>query len=236
MKPSRGRIWGRRLLALGGIAVVIAAAFLFWLRNSSLFEITEVQVTGATTSKVEVKAALERAAEEMTTLHVREDELIDAVRGFPTVGSMSIDAQPLHKLEIEISERTPVASVADGGDSVPVSADGYLLRGVRIERELPEIEVSTPPAQGRLSADDVAAAELIGAAPGDLLEGVAGARHDSAGGGVAVDLANGIELRMGDASDAEAKWAAAAAVLADPELGSPAYVDVSVPERPVSGG
>ena len=34
---------------------------------------------------------------------------------------------------------------------------------------------------------------------------------------------------------AEEKWAAVVAVLSSEERGSPSYLDVSVPERPVSG-
>lgn len=236
MKPSKGRIWRRRLVAVSGVAIVIVAAFLFWLRNSSLFEVREVEVVGATTSKAEIKATLERAALEMTTLHVREDELADAVRGFPTVGSITVDAQPLHKLKIEIGERTPVAIVVEGGQTIPVSGDGYLLRGLKLQRDLPPIEPSARSADGRLSDDDVEQAALLAAAPEELVEGVERSTYDPGSGGVVIDLSNGIELRLGDSTDAEAKWAAAAAILSDPDLGGPAYIDVSVPDRPVSGG
>jgi hypothetical protein len=61
-------------------------------------------------------------------------------------------------------------------------------------------------------------------------------RYDTDAGGVVADLGNGIELRMGDGTEGAAKWAAAAAVLAKDDLGSPAYIDVSVPGRPVAGG
>jgi hypothetical protein len=42
--------------------------------------------------------------------------------------------------------------------------------------------------------------------------------------------------RFGDGSRAQDKWAAAVAVLSSNERGSPSYLDVSVPDRPVSGG
>ncbi len=236
MRPSKGRIWGRRLIAVAGVAVVIAAGFLFWLRNSSLFEVEEVVVVGATTSKEQIKTALAEAAKDMTTLHVREDDLAHAVSGFPTVASLKVDAMPLHKLEIEITERTPVATVGVGDESVPVSGDGHLLRGLELDRELPSIEPASPPGSQTLAEDDIEQAELLGAAPPELLEQVDGTRLDPEAGGVVADLDNGIELRLGDSSDATAKWAAAAAVFVDPGLGTPAYVDVSVPDKPVSGG
>ena len=43
-------------------------------------------------------------------------------------------------------------------------------------------------------------------------------------------------MRFGSSSGAAAKWAAAAAVLADPKLDGLTYVDVRVPERAAAGG
>ena len=75
---------------------------------------------------------------------------------------------------------------------------------------------------------------MLGAAPAalrPLIEGVAieGER------GVEVTMRGGIPIRFGTAEDAEAKWAAAAAVLADPKTETLTYVDVRVPERPAGG-
>ena len=49
-------------------------------------------------------------------------------------------------------------------------------------------------------------------------------------------LRSGIELRFGDASQAGAKWKAAAAVLADPSITTLDYVNLFVPGRPSVGG
>lgn len=236
MRASRGQIWRRRILAMLAVGVLLAAGYLFWLRNSSLFDVNEVEVTGATASAPEVTAALQSAAQKMTTLHVREDALLASVRGFPTVAALTVHAHLPHKLEIKVTERVPVATVHDGGDAIPVSADGYELRGVHAERGLPPVEPSRRPVNGRLSDDDIQVTTLLGAVPAELRSGIGGAHYDPESGGAVADLQNGIELRLGDSSDAAAKWAAAAAVLADPNLGTPAYVDVSVPDRPVSGG
>ena len=51
-----------------------------------------------------------------------------------------------------------------------------------------------------------------------------------------ITLHGGIALRFGPASKSTQKWAAAAAVLADPKVTSLDYVDVSVPARPAIGG
>lgn len=232
----RSRIWRRRLIAVAALVAALAAGCFFWLRDSSLVEVREIEVTGATANQAEISAALQGASAGMSTLNVDEAKLIEAVSAFPTVASLKIDASPLHKLGIEVSERLPVATAELGGQRVPVSGDGYLLRGLRTESALPPIELGERPQGAKLGEHDSAAASLLGAAPEELGRGVELAAYDPDEAGVAVELENGIELRMGDASEPDAKWAAAAAVLADPDLGAPAYVDVSVPERPVSGG
>ncbi|MGZ5376036.1 MAG: cell division protein FtsQ/DivIB, partial [Solirubrobacterales bacterium] len=163
-------------------------------------------------------------------------ELRDAVSGFPTIASLKAQASVPHKLEIEVTERLPVALVKQGGATTPASADGYLLRGVEADPGLPLLEPSQPLDGARLGARDIEQAALLGAVPDQLRKGIETSRFDPDQAGVVVELSNGIELRLGDSSEAAAKWAAAAAVLADRKLGSPAYIDVSVPGRPVAGG
>jgi cell division protein FtsQ len=236
MRVSRGQIWRRRVLAALTVGVLLAAAYLFWFRNSSLFDVNQVEVKGVTANAPEVAAALDQAAQKMTTLHVREEALTSAVSRFPTVAALTVHSHPPHKLEIDVIERVPVATVRDGDAAVPVSGDGFELRGVRAPPGLPPVELSGKPVNGRLSENDIVVTSLLAAAPAQLESGIDSARYDAESGGAVADLSNGIELRLGDASDAAAKWAAAATLLAAPDLGSPAYIDVSVPERPVSGG
>jgi cell division protein FtsQ len=236
VKASRGQIWRRRLLAVLTVAVLLAAAYLFWFRNSSLFDVKQVEVKGVTANAPEVAAALDQAAQKMTTLHVREEALRSAVSRFPTVAALTVHSHPPHKLEIDVIERVPVATFRDGGATVPVSADGFELRGIRAPPGLPPVELSGKPVNGHLSENDVVVTTLLAAVPAELKSGIDGAHYDAESGGAVADLSSGIELRLGDSSDATAKWAAAATLLAAPDLGSPAYIDVSVPERPVSGG
>ncbi len=61
---------------------------------------------------------------------------------------------------------------------------------------------------------------------------------------VATTRAHGLELQLrdgpaiwfGDRERLTAKWAAAAAVIADPQAAGASYVDVAAPERPAVGG
>ena len=236
MRGPALRIWRRRALALAVIVALLLAGYWFWLRDSSLVAVEEVEVKGATVNSEQIAAALEGVALEMTTLNVDEDELVRAVSGFPTVASIAADASIPDKLTITVRERLPVAVVSDGGERTGVSTDGYLLPGVDVQGEgLPEISEADVTA-GRLQGDGAAQAAILGAAPDELRGRVESVAWDPARGGVVVALEGAPEARFGDAADAELKWEALVAVLLDPAAGTAAYVDVSVPERAVSGG
>lgn len=232
----RGR---SRLVAVPILLAALVAGYYGWLRDSSLVAVEKVRVEGITGPEApQVIEALTRSGRTMTTLHVRTDELEAAVKGFPTVVSVSADPDLLHGLVIEVSERPP-ALIADArGESVPVAGDGTLLRGVELGEardQLPVIELSELPQSGRLEGEALAQAVVLGAAPQPirpLIEGVSVGGED----GVRVTLRGEIPVRFGTHERASSKWAAATAVLADPRLDTLTYVDVRVPEHPAVGG
>src|SRR5262245_3717046 len=121
---------------LRGFAAVIVLAGLgiggwLWLRDSSLVAVTAVRVSGATTSgEGRIRAALESAARDMTTLHVREDMLNDVASRFPSVAGLRVDTDFPHRLSIEVLEHRPVAAIDVDGQRTPVSGDGVVLTGV----------------------------------------------------------------------------------------------------------
>ena len=229
---SRAHALRRRGLVLAVLVVVLVAGYMLWLRNSSLFAVEQVEVSGVTANREEITAALEQAASEMTTLRVRDDQLREAVQGFPTVASISADSSLFHRLEITVTERPPVAEIAAGGGAQPVSADGYLLTGLESDAELPLIEAGSARG-GRLDQEAAAQAAILGAAPGDLRDRLRASSWDESRGGVVVDLEGAPELRFGDGERAEEKWRALSALLADGAAAA-VYIDVSVPERPVA--
>jgi cell division protein FtsQ len=231
---SRGTAWRRRLAAVALLAAALFAGYMLWLRDASWFEVTEVEVKGVTANRAAVTAALTDAARGMTTLHVRDDELARAAGRFPTIASVRADASLLHRLEITVTERLPVAEARIAGEIVAVSADGYLLAGLRVDRgELPSIETGRPDG-ALLDEEGAAQAAIAGSVPKELRDRLDSTSWDGDRGGVIVELEGAPELRFGDGDRAADKWRALAAVLAEPGIGSPAYIDVSVPERPVS--
>jgi cell division protein FtsQ len=228
--PPRAKRW---LLVVLAVALVLAVGYRFWLRDSSLVAVEKVQVTGLTTKDApRVRAALASAAHTMTTLHVRHEELEQAIAAYPVVRALDVRPDFPHGLTIHVIEYRPAALV--GG--LPVAGDGTILRGIPVEGSLPEIEVRAAPHGNRLT-DPTAlhAARIAGTAPAALrsrLELIEMRAQD----GLVVQMRDGPELIFGDATRARAKWIAATRVLADPEAEGASYIDVRLPGRPAAGG
>jgi cell division protein FtsQ len=218
----------------------LAAGYFFWLRDSSLVAVTDVEVAGVESGdRDRIVAELTAAGEEMTTLHVQPELVERAAARFPTIGSVSLDASFPHGLRIEVSERPPTMLVSAGDDLVPVAADGTVLTGVDVtdaERDdLPAIELDEAPTSGALGGESLEQALVAGTAPEPLRPLIHELRYDDEHGVVAT-LRGDIPVFFGTGSRAPEKWAAASTVLADPKLTALTYLDVRVPERPAVGG
>jgi cell division protein FtsQ len=222
-------------VALALLAGLVLAGYRLWLRDSTLVAVRSVNVVGASGPDAErIRAALDAAGREMTTLHVREAALRDAVRPFPLVRTVTVETSFPSGLTIRVIERRIAALAQVGGKSVPVSDDAVLLPGARAVGRLPEISLSVQSRRQELRGEARDAALALGAAPPALRAHVKGASSDEDG--IVVALRRGPELIFGDASRAAAKWAAAARLLAEPDLGGVAYIDLRTPERPAAGG
>lgn len=231
----RSLLTRRRIMATFALVICAVAAYMLWFRHSSYVAAEEVDVTGVSFSEPAIRTALTDAGEGMSTVDPDVAALERSVRGFPTVASISVDADFPDRLAIEVEERAPVAIVG-GGEGVPVAGDGTLLSGIEIENQkLPAIETGGLPASGALRGSALAQAEVLGATSDPLRPAIRGIGVDPDH-GVEVALAGEVELRFGDSRNAEAKWAAAAAILADPHLVQVSFIDLRLPGRPAVGG
>src|SRR5260370_10634632 len=68
-----------------------------------LFEVGQVEVSGVTVGAPEVSAALQRAAQGMSTLDINNDALRRAAGRFPTVSTITVDSSPPHTLKAIVS-------------------------------------------------------------------------------------------------------------------------------------
>jgi cell division protein FtsQ len=228
--------WLYHVAIVAIVGATLAAGYLFWLRDSSLVAVNDVEVVGVTTEREQIVTELTRAAKEMTTLHVDNGRIESLARSFPTVAAVSVDANFPHGMRIELTERPPALVVRAGSEEVPAAADGTLLRGVEVGQDegLPVLELRAIPPDG-LEGQPLDEALVLGAAPPPLrplIEKV----DDSDEYGIVATLRGGIPVRFGTSEDVAQKWAAAAAVLADPKLEGLTYVDVRVPDRGAAGG
>jgi cell division septal protein FtsQ len=224
------------LLAAPLVVVALLAGAYLWLRDSALVRVEHVTVVGASGPEApRVRAALGDAARDMTTLHVRLRALRDAVRSFPTVRDLRVDRDLPHGLKVVILGRPVVAALSSAGARVAVAADGTLLRGSPVPRNVPAVRIAAPPAGARLSDPRAERAlALVVAAPKAMRAHVARAFLGDQG--LEADLRDGPAVIVGDGRRLRAKWVAAARVLGDPAARGARYVDVRVPERAVAGG
>jgi cell division protein FtsQ len=223
----------RWILVSLGVCVALAATYQLWLRDSSLVAVDDVSVTGLTTKDApRIRAALTLAARDMTTLHVRRDELDRAIEAYSVVRTLEVRSDFPHGLTIHVVEHRPAALV--GG--LPVAGDGTVLRGLPIEGSLPKIDVRSRFEGDRLTNPAALHAALVaGTAPAALrprLERIEIRGRD----GIVVVMRDGPELIFGDATRVRAKWVAATRVLADPDAEGASYIDVRLPGRPSAGG
>jgi cell division protein FtsQ len=225
---------------LRGFAAVLVLAGLgvggwLWLRDSSLVAVTAVRVSGASTSdESRIRSALESAARDMTTLHVREDVLHEAVDRFPSVAGLKVDKDFPHRLSIQVLEHRPVAALEVDGHRTPVSGGGIVLTGVQADDDLPTIRRDQLTG-ARVDDDKTKAALAVAAeAPQPLLSRAE--RLWWGPEGLTLDLRDGPPLYFGTRDDAAAKWAAAARVLAEPSAAGATYLDLRVPGRVAAGG
>jgi cell division septal protein FtsQ len=130
----------------------------------------------------------------------------------------------------------PVAAIGVGSGAVGVDSSGRVLSTMPAPEDgsLPLLPATEPPKSGRVEGPLLQQVRILAAAPAALRPYLANTSYGEQG--VSVELSSGIEIRFGDATEAEGKWRAAAAVLADPTTEAVDYIDVQAPQRPAVYG
>lgn len=205
-------------------------------RSSSVFALNRIEVEGAPPKVVsEVRATL---AQYQGTSLVSFDSG-RAARRLATVSEVAaahFDRAFPHTLKVRVVMERPVAILRQGPDAWLVSASARVLRELKHPYpRLPRIwvprsvDIAVNSTLGGLGAQGIAAV-----APLKPLHLGADVRQVLTGGGeLTLLFASGTQLRLGDSGDLKLKLAIAKQLL--PLTRGAAYVDVSVPERPVAG-
>jgi cell division protein FtsQ len=234
---ARLRRLARLAVALTVLLGLVAGGGWMWLRDSSLARVNKVEIRGITASDGDrVRAALESAALDQSTLNVKPQALRAAVAAYPSVAGLKVRAGFPHTLTIDVIEQRPVAALAIDRQRVPVTRTGLVLSGLQADRELPSIRLAGHAQLGKRITDRklLGALSVAGAAPAPLLQRTEQVALDRRG--VIVTLRDGPDLVFGDGESAQAKWTAAARVLADPSAAGATYLDLRIPGRVGAGG
>ena len=225
------------------LALTLAAVGMWGIaRQTSMFAVQRVEVRGAPPRvAAQVRAALASVHGE-SLLSLDGAGVLRRIEDLPTVVNASYDRDFPHTLRLRVVPERPDAVLRQGAGSWLVSERGRVIAPVDRERfrSLPRIWISPAVA--------VETGAVLEAGAGTAARTVAlfdrvGLGHRVAwvttdGSAPKAGLRNGLELRFGGASDLGLKIAIAkeiAPTLVRPALGGPAYLDLSVPERPVAG-
>lgn len=231
----RGFRLRRRLAIALGLIVLLAGVAWFALRDSSLVSIKSVQIRGVHGVEAPaIRDALTRAARGQSTVHVNVGALMAAVAPYHVVKGLQVSSSFPHGVRIRVVEQLPVADVVAGNARTAVAADGTILSPDLVSPAVPQISVGALPPKRLADPHVLGQLSVLGAAPAPLAPRMN--RIWVGAGGIAVGMSNGPMIIFGDASRPHAKWAAAAAVLADSGSAGASYIDVRIPERPAAGG
>jgi cell division protein FtsQ len=222
------------------IAAVVLAAYLV-ARDTSVFAVRTLDVhTGSPRVRSEVTRALAPETGR-SLLRIDEGALTRRLEALPDVLSAKLERSFPSTLEVTVDAERAVLLVRQGAASWVVSARGRVMRKVGDPRRsrLPRLWLpksvqlaageTLPLDQGRMAAAAVAPIVSRGY-PGGVRTVV------SANEALTLVLGGGTELRLGDLGDLRLKLAIARKILRVAAANgdtTPAYVDVSVPERPV---
>jgi cell division protein FtsQ len=224
-----------RSAALVAGAVALAAVGWLawsWFRESALVQVRHVQVQGVSGREAQqIRLALEETGKQMTTLHVRDEDLRRAVSPYPSVRSLSVETGFPSTLRVSVDQRVAVAVLAAGERRLAVAADGTVLTGHETG-ELPQVAGGQVPQDGTLAGRPLVLARVLGGAPAALRPELD--RAWAAGDGVRIALRAGLVIRFGSPDRRRAKWAAATRLLAARATVGADTIDVRLPERPTA--
>jgi len=229
LPSGRSLALGLALVALAGCAYLVAL-------ESSIFAVQRIDVRGAPPELAgRIRAAL--APLEGTSLVSFSRSAADRrLADFPEIASVGYDRDFPHTLHVQVTVEQPVAVLRRATDAWLVSGTGRVLSvlGSGKYPPLPRIWLAAETSVG--VGETVETGRALAVA--DALRHTHLHMHvlavrDDGDGQLALQVAGGREIRLGDTTNLAIKLAVADALL--PNAQDALYVDVSVPTRAVAG-
>ena len=228
----------RRALLVAGAVVGAAGVLYLVARETAVFAVRSIEISGVRGSAAaHVRAAL-GPLEGKSLLALHGSEVEDRLAAVPDVQSATYDRAFPNTLRVVVVPERPVAVIRQGASAWLVSARGRVLRALArgTERALPriwlprsadvQVGATVAPDEGGHAAAALAIARSVG---------FHGRVRDvsTTDGSLVFSLRSGLQLRLGDEHDLALKLGVAARIL--PLVRGSAYLDVSLPARPVAG-
>jgi cell division septal protein FtsQ len=228
-----------RSLLIGAAILLLAAGTYAVARESSMFAIRRIEIRGA---DLRTEAAVRKALTPIkgkNLLALGGGDVARLADSLPYVVSVRYGRWFPHTLRVTVVEERAVAVLHRGNDRFLVSARARVIRPLAPNAfpNLPRIWVphSTDVGLGETLAGDPGAA-VVALVPLQRLHfPVRVATAQAAGGQLTLRLVTGLEVRLGDAQDLPLKLAIAGQIAPTVTPSAGAYLDLSVPERPVAG-
>jgi cell division protein FtsQ len=236
--PPRAAL--RRPLLVGLVALILVGSCIgayVGARQTGVFSLDRIAVDGASRSTAaRIQSALRPYLGESLVRFNRADAERRLV-SVPEVAEAHFDRDFPHTLKVRVRLERPVAVLRRGSDAWLVSSTARVLERLT-KRPYPPLPRIWLPASAEVSInatlDGAGAKGVAAVAPLRPLRLAARVRQVLTGDGeLTLVLASGTKLRLGDTGDLRLKLAIARQILALTH--SAAYIDVSVPERPVAG-
>ncbi|MGZ4380143.1 MAG: cell division protein FtsQ/DivIB [Gaiellaceae bacterium] len=222
------------LLAAAAVGVYVVS------RETSLFAIRRVEVRGVSpAAAAEVRQAL-APLQGSSLLALGGDAVTRRVGALPDVLAVTYDRGFPHTLTVTVTPERPVAVLRRADESWLVSARGRIMRRLTpgqlpglariwVNRQVDVSLAATLSDPNALSAV-AAVAPLVRVRFPVRVTSV-----ETKDGSVTLHLRSGLALVVGDTTDLRLKYVIAKQLLPSVPATPGSYLDVSVPERPVSG-
>ncbi len=211
------------------LVLLAAVAAVVWFLQSPFLSVSHVVVTGADRVDVAEILAEHGVVEGRAMVTLRLDGARQALAADPWIAAVEVAREWPTTVRVEVTERTPAASVRLSGGWVLVAADATVLE--RVERPDPSLPTARFPAvaEGDAAQDlQVAGAvEYLAALPADHRRGALVAPGE----GGLVATVDGFEVRLGGPFEMDSK-AAVSAALIDSGLEEGSVLTVVAPASP----
>ena len=215
----------RRAAIVAGVIVVFAGGALFASRTS-LLDARRIEVSGAGHVHRVDLVAIAGVSKDTNVLWFDDGAAERRLEAEPWIARADVSASFPLTIEIEVTERTPVAAISGGKRSL-IAGDGTVLGDSTGAGRLPTIELGTvTTAEGR-PPSPVGAARALGAMPPALRSRVTRVRV-MLDGTLDLRLRDGATVRFGTSDEAARKVEAIRRVLAWAERKGRAIRELSV--------